>query len=152
VAVGKAQEIRIEEAIMKNRYYNRKAQSSLEYTMVAAFLVAALLTMQIYIKRSIQGRLKAAADEIGEQYSATTSSSLYMQIISDPSPYDNVQQIRVTGTPKFVEHDGKQYEITEIKRHEEIQITTPTGGSLFVVPSSYEQTGKLSEEELFPPE
>lgn len=31
-------------------------------------MVAAFVAMQIYLKRGIQGRLKATADEIGDQY------------------------------------------------------------------------------------
>lgn len=40
----------------------------LEYAMVIACIAAALLTMQHYIKRSIQGRVRESADTIGEQY------------------------------------------------------------------------------------
>lgn len=38
--------------------------------MVIACIVAALLTMQIYIKRAIQGKMRESADAIGEQYGA----------------------------------------------------------------------------------
>lgn len=46
-----------------------KAQSTLEYALILAVIVGALLTMQNYLKRSVQGKLQATADEIGEQYS-----------------------------------------------------------------------------------
>ncbi len=54
-----------------------KAQSSLEYAVVIVCLVAALLAMQIYIKRGFEGRMRQSADSIGEQYSPknTTGSS-----------------------------------------------------------------------------
>lgn len=45
-----------------------KAQSILEYAIVVACLAAALGATQIYIKRAIQGRLRNATDEIGQQY------------------------------------------------------------------------------------
>lgn len=45
-----------------------KAQSILEYSIAVGCVVAALIAMQIYIKRGIEGRLKQTADEIGEQY------------------------------------------------------------------------------------
>ncbi|MFA5272197.1 MAG: hypothetical protein WC412_07690 [Candidatus Omnitrophota bacterium] len=47
----------------------RNAQSTLEYALILAVIVGALLTMQNYLKRSVQGKLQATADEIGEQYS-----------------------------------------------------------------------------------
>jgi len=47
---------------------NRRAQSTLEYAVIISVIVAALLTMQVYIKRGIQGKLRSAADEIGRQY------------------------------------------------------------------------------------
>ncbi len=47
----------------------RKAQSTLEYALILAVVVGALLTMQNYLKRSLQGKLQATADEIGPQYS-----------------------------------------------------------------------------------
>ena len=47
----------------------KKAQSTLEYVILIILVVAALLTMQIYVKRGIQGRLRSSADDIGEQFS-----------------------------------------------------------------------------------
>lgn len=47
----------------------RTAQSTLEYALLISVVVGGLLTMQNYLKRSVQGKLQAAADEIGEQYS-----------------------------------------------------------------------------------
>ena len=45
-----------------------KAQSSLEYAVVIVCLVAALLAMQVYVKRSMQGRLRELGDQVGQQY------------------------------------------------------------------------------------
>ena len=47
----------------------RNAQSTLEYALILAVIVGALLTMQNYLKRSVQGQLQSKADDIGEQYS-----------------------------------------------------------------------------------
>jgi len=55
----------------------RKGQSTLEYAILIAIIVAALLAMQIYIKRGIQGKLRSSADSIGEQYSAGNMTSKY---------------------------------------------------------------------------
>lgn len=46
-----------------------KGQSTLEYAILIIIIIAALLSIQVYIKRGIQGRLHDAADDIGDQYS-----------------------------------------------------------------------------------
>ena len=50
-------------------HLNKKAQSTLEYAVLIAIVVGALIAMQVYIKRGIQGRWKQASDDIGEQFS-----------------------------------------------------------------------------------
>ena len=45
-----------------------KGQSTLEYA-VLIIIIGALLTIQVYIKRGVQGRLKSASDDIGDQFS-----------------------------------------------------------------------------------
>lgn len=52
---------------------NKKGQGTLEYAFVIAVIVGALIAMQIYIKRSMEGKMKATSDEIGEQHSAKAS-------------------------------------------------------------------------------
>ena len=47
----------------------RKAQSTVEYAILIIIIIGALLSIQVYIKRGVQGRLKTAADDIGEQFS-----------------------------------------------------------------------------------
>jgi Flp pilus assembly pilin Flp len=54
---------------MFRQLHKRKAQSTLEYALVIAVIVAALVAMQTYIKRSLQGKLKSASDDIGDQFS-----------------------------------------------------------------------------------
>ena len=54
------------------KYFNnrrRKGQSTLEYAILIIIIIGALLSIQVYIKRGIQGRLKSAADDIGDQFS-----------------------------------------------------------------------------------
>ena len=46
-----------------------KGQSTLEYAVLIIIVIGALLSIQVYIKRGIQGRLRSAADDIGDQYS-----------------------------------------------------------------------------------
>jgi cytoskeletal protein RodZ len=46
-----------------------KGQSTLEYAVLIIIVIGALLSIQVYIKRGVQGRLKSATDDIGDQYS-----------------------------------------------------------------------------------
>jgi hypothetical protein len=52
------------------KYLNKKrGQSTLEYAILIIIVIGALLSIQVYIKRGLQGRLKSATDDIGDQYS-----------------------------------------------------------------------------------
>jgi len=120
-------------------YKRHRAQSALEYAMVIACIVAALIAMQIYIKRGLQGRFRDAADEIGEQYSAkTTNSSLTQTYTSN---------VTINGTPRFINvtvsggTGPETREIMEVTRNENTTMGIGRGG--------YEETGNLSSEELF---
>ena len=62
----------------------RKAQSTLEYALIISVVVGALLAMQVYVKRGVQGRLKSATDDIGDQYSpGYTESTVEVEIQSN---------------------------------------------------------------------
>jgi len=56
---------------------NRKGQSTLEYAILIGIVVGALITMQIYVKRGIQGKLRSASDDIGGQFSPGLTTSEY---------------------------------------------------------------------------
>jgi len=54
------------------KYLNKKrqkGQSTLEYVILIIIIMGALLSIQVYIKRGVSGRLKSAADDIGIQFS-----------------------------------------------------------------------------------
>ncbi|MBI3601832.1 MAG: hypothetical protein HY209_02960 [Candidatus Omnitrophica bacterium] len=58
-------------------YLNRhRGQSTLEYAVLIIIIIAALLSIQIYIKRGVQGRLKSSADDIGDQFSPGNTNVL----------------------------------------------------------------------------
>ncbi len=48
--------------------FRRKGQSTVEYALIIAVVVAGLLAMQYYVKRGYSGRLKSAADDMGDTY------------------------------------------------------------------------------------
>lgn len=52
----------------------RRGQSTLEYAVIIAVVVAALLAMQIYMKRGVEGKLRDSTDQIGDQFDAETTS------------------------------------------------------------------------------
>ena len=55
---------------MEKDFFNKKqrrAQSTIEFTVLAMVVLGALLSAQVYFKRSIQGRWKASVDELGEE-------------------------------------------------------------------------------------
>lgn len=43
-------------------YLNKKAQSTAEYVIVLGLIVAAVVAMQTYVKRGLQGKMKDATD------------------------------------------------------------------------------------------
>ncbi len=55
----------------------RTGQSTLEYAVIIAVVVAGFIAMQIYIRRAVQGKLRESTDRIGEQYSAGNVTSKY---------------------------------------------------------------------------
>lgn len=61
---------------MFKRKLSRRGQSTLEYAILILIVIVALLAMQTYLKRGIQGRMRESSDNIGEAYSPgyTTSS------------------------------------------------------------------------------
>ena len=69
---------------MRNKSKKVYGQSSLEYAVIIACIVGALLTMQVYIKRGIQGKLRSAADDIGRQYDpGNTTGDITISLNSD---------------------------------------------------------------------
>ena len=54
-----------------------QGQSTLEYAVVIAVVVSALLAMQIYMKRGAQGKLRQATDQIGDQFRPQNTTSTY---------------------------------------------------------------------------
>ena len=53
----------------KFRSLYRRGQYVAEYALIIAVAAAALLTMQAYFKRGIQGKIKEGSDSLGEEYS-----------------------------------------------------------------------------------
>lgn len=57
----------------------RKAQSITEYAVLMGIIVLAIVLTQVYLKRSIQGKFKSTADDLGEQF--TTGRNYTLQTV-----------------------------------------------------------------------
>jgi Flp pilus assembly pilin Flp len=56
-------------------FRNRKAQSTAEYAVLIALVVAAVVGMQTYVKRGVQARVKDASDDFTANISSATTWS-----------------------------------------------------------------------------
>lgn len=72
-----------------NKLRGRKAQGTLEYAILISLVVAALLAMNAYMKGGIQGRIKTATDDIGQQYSPKDTVGL----VTTNSEQTNVEKV-----------------------------------------------------------
>ena len=52
------------------RHQRSQGQSTVEYALLIAFVVAALVAMQFFLRNAMQGRLKQSGEQIGEQWDA----------------------------------------------------------------------------------
>ncbi|MFA5089041.1 MAG: hypothetical protein WC552_08445 [Candidatus Omnitrophota bacterium] len=57
----------------------KKGQTLLEYTLLLVVILGALLTIQNYFKRGVQGRMKIAVDDLGDQYDPRAANSRIIQ-------------------------------------------------------------------------
>ena len=85
----------------------KKGQSTLEYVILIGFVVSALIMMGIYIKRSIQGKLRESSDQIGEQFSVYKTNSIY-------NTYTDLQQTekQTSGGASTVKYDKNEQKRT----------------------------------------
>ena len=73
----------------------RSGQSTLEYAILITIIIAALISMQIFIKRGVAGRLRQASSDIGEQYSVGNTN-----ILETTTTTSNTQEKFTNGVSK----------------------------------------------------
>jgi len=56
---------------------NNIGQSTLEYALIIAVVVAALMAINAYMQKGLQGRLKVSSDQIGKQFDPATFTTAY---------------------------------------------------------------------------
>jgi hypothetical protein len=85
----------------------KKAQFSLEYAIVIAVFVAALISIQVYLKRGIQGNFRKVADDIGSPYEPknTTSDKTLVSTTGSVITSDATGESRDKIVTKVISHD-----------------------------------------------
>ena len=69
----------------------KRGQSTLEYAILIIIIIGALMTIQVYIKRGVQGRLKSAADDIGDQYSPGNTNVITVTTVTSSTRERNIR-------------------------------------------------------------
>ena len=82
----------------------------MELAILFLVIVAALIAMQTYLKRGIQGHLKGGIDSIGEQYDPQTAvSDMSVHHVSNESTDSNSWTVYDTATTR-------NYEVTRTQQ------------------------------------
>lgn len=110
----------------------RRGQSTAEYAILAAVVIAALLTMQIYMKRGMQGKLREATDQIGEQFAPKKTT--YDYTFTTDSTREDVLSGGTTNAGRLV---------STLKVRPELQKKESTTGQV-------ERVDQSTETKLFP--
>lgn len=93
---------------MKNRY---SGYTLIEYTLVLGAVMVAVVGMNMYIRRSIQGQLKKSLDDIGVRYEYGGKTSSLSTTNSSRAIITNVR--RLPKSTSGLEHDI-YYSITDV--------------------------------------
>lgn len=80
-------------------------QSTLEYAILVVVVIMALIGIQAYLKRGIQGRMRESADQIGDQFSAGLTTS---NITTVSSAIVNEEQDAWTTTSRYTQQSTQR--------------------------------------------
>lgn len=95
-----------------------KGQGTLEYALIIAVVVGALLAMRTYMTRSVQGKLREATDDIGSQYSAGNVTAKYI------TKQDEAKVTKESFGTTAVGGEGVSK--TEVTQAAQVEVTTDT--------------------------
>lgn len=103
---------------MKKMYQKKtKAQGITEYVLLSAAVIAAVLTMSIYVGRSKKGYLKKYSDTLGSQYSARKQKVNKMKHIRYIDNSGNITSDEDMYITKGRDVSNRGYKRTEFKKH-----------------------------------
>ena len=96
---------------------NKRGQSTLEYALLIGVIVAALIAMQVYMKRGVQGKIRDATDQIGDQYSpgyttgtvSTTTQSTTHEALANKVTTSDVQKAQNQTSNENVADFNQEY-------------------------------------------
>ncbi len=91
---------------------NKKAQSVVEFAVLLVIVMGAFLAASYYMKRGLQGRWKAAVDDLGDQYdprvaSSDVTSRLIQNTVTDILVYNTVDGFYSTRADETISIETK---------------------------------------------
>ncbi len=109
---------------MWRRLYDRKGQSTGEYALVFAIILGAIVAMQTYVKRGIQGRVKAGTDYMASQTPEVGTLTQY-----DPYYYTTDYETERDSTQVEKYTDGEAFSSVDNTSTRVLGGTTTYGGA-----------------------
>ena len=82
----------------------KRGQSAVEYALVIIVAIAALLAINAYMKKGMQGRLKESTDQIGRQFNAAAAYEYSWKTQS--TGVTNTTENRIAGSGNIVQIVG----------------------------------------------
>ncbi|MDD5166730.1 MAG: hypothetical protein PHQ57_05015 [Candidatus Omnitrophica bacterium] len=90
---------------MLSKPYSHRGQNTAEYAIVIALIIGAVVAMQVYVKRGLQGRMKDATDYVATETSQIGATKQY-------EPYYAEQEMtaaqKTTSTAETLEGSEQQ--------------------------------------------
>lgn len=91
---------------------NKKAQSTLEYALIISVVVGALLAINVYMRKGIQGRLKQSSDQIGSQFDPDTFTEAWKTESSGTTTTGEIRDV-ITGSLTTTVSTGETVNVSE---------------------------------------
>jgi len=112
-------------------FKNRRAQSTMEYALLIAVVIGVFSAMQIYMRRSMQAKLKSGADNMSDVVlSGTEAEGQAKTLFGNQTQYE----------PYYIREGQYQFQ-TESTEGTEKGTVSSTGGKKEVSDASVSRTG-----------
>lgn len=67
---------------------NKKAQNTMEYALLISIVIGVFSAMQIYLRRGLQGRIKAGADQIPDKVISLSTETGVTNLFGSDTQYE----------------------------------------------------------------
>jgi Flp pilus assembly pilin Flp len=91
---------------------NKKAQNTLEYAVLIAVVAGALIAMQLYMKRAVQGHLQSSADDVGEQFSISGLDEMHYNATSNSTTKETFEDGLTKSVLQGTETGSEYFNVT----------------------------------------